>query len=164
MSDIYPAEDLWLANNSMGAHLRDTILSLPGSEWDKEDYPALIEQMDDEGLDDFTRVRELLGLATGKDNGWYTLRVGELKAMLAAGGDLEQALIWTEWTMEFNASVFSAERANYRCLQTLLLLSRRRASAAAVPERLHPYVRRRRGRSRQRGAEREAPFMVSGGR
>ncbi len=83
MSDIYPAEDLWLANNSMGAHLRDTILSLPGSEWDKEDYPALIEQMDDEGLDDFTRVRELLGLATGKDNGWYTLRVGELKAMLA---------------------------------------------------------------------------------
>ena len=82
-------------------------------------------QMDDEGLDDFTRVRELLGLATGKDNGWYTLRVGELKAMLAlAGGDLEQALIWTEWTMEFNASVFSAERANYyRCLQTLLLLS-----------------------------------------
>ncbi len=83
MSDIYPAEDLWLANNSMGAHLRDTILSLPGSEWDKEDYLALIEQMDDEGLDDFTRVRELLGLATGKDNGWYTLRVGELKAMLA---------------------------------------------------------------------------------
>ncbi|MBZ4231160.1 YcaO-like family protein, partial [Mycobacterium tuberculosis] len=49
MSDIYPAEDLWLANNSMGAHLRDTILSLPGSEWDKEDYLALIEQMDDEG-------------------------------------------------------------------------------------------------------------------
>ncbi|MNP61050.1 Ribosomal protein S12 methylthiotransferase accessory factor YcaO [compost metagenome] len=45
--------------------------------------------------------------------------------MLAlAGGDLEQALIWTEWTIEFNASVFSAERANYyRCLQTLLLLS-----------------------------------------
>ncbi len=90
---------------------------------------ALIEQMDDEGLDDFTRVRELLGLATGKDNGWYTLRVGELKAMLAlAGGDLEQALIWTEWTMEFNASVFSAERANYyRCLQTLLLLSRKKS-------------------------------------
>lgn len=25
MSDIYPAEDLWLANNSMGAHLRETL-------------------------------------------------------------------------------------------------------------------------------------------
>ncbi len=70
-------------------------------------------------------MRELLGLATGSDNGWYTLRIGELKAMLAlAGGDLEQALVWTEWTMEFNSSVFSPERASYyRCLQTLLLLA-----------------------------------------
>ena len=125
MSDIYPAEDLWLANNSMGSHLRETILSLPGSEWEKEDYLNLIEQLDEEGFDDFTRVRELLGLATGSDNGWYTLRIGELKAMLAlAGGDLEQALVWTEWTMEFNSSVFSPERANYyRCMQTLLLLA-----------------------------------------
>ena len=125
MSDIYPAEDLLLANNSMGAGLRETLLALPDSEWDQADYLALIEQLDEEGHDDFTRVRELLGLATGKDNGWYTLRIGELKAMLAlAGGDLDQALIWTEWTMEFNGSVFTAERANYyRCLQTLLLLS-----------------------------------------
>lgn len=79
MSDIYPAEDLWLANNSMGSHLRETILSLPGSEWEKEDYLNLIEQLDEEGFDDFTRVRELLGTATGSDNGWYTLRIGELK-------------------------------------------------------------------------------------
>ncbi|TBM25322.1 30S ribosomal protein S12 methylthiotransferase accessory factor YcaO [Hafnia paralvei] len=125
MSDIYPAEDLLLANNSMGAHLRTQLLQLPASNFSKEEYLQIIEQLDDEGLDDFTRVRELLGIATGKDNGWYTLRVGELKAMLAlAGGDLEQALIWTEWTQDFNASVFSPERANfYRCLQTLLLLS-----------------------------------------
>ncbi|WP_029685013.1 30S ribosomal protein S12 methylthiotransferase accessory factor YcaO [Tatumella saanichensis] len=125
MSDIYPAEDLMLANNNMGADFRETFLSLPGSEWQAQDYLNLITRIDDEGLDDFTRVRELLGLATGKDTGWSTLRVGELKAMLAlAGGDLDQALIWTEWTIEFNGSVFSAERANYyRCLQTLLLLA-----------------------------------------
>lgn len=64
--------------------------------------------------------------------------------MLAlAGGDLDQALAWTEWTMEFNQSVFSAERTNYyRCLQTLLLLARRRRSrAAAIPERFRAYVR-----------------------
>nr|WP_154325133.1 30S ribosomal protein S12 methylthiotransferase accessory factor YcaO [Pantoea sp. 201603H] len=125
MSDIYPAEDLLLANNNMGSTLRETLLSLPASQWEKEDYLALIAQLDDEGHDDFTRVRELLGIATGKNTGWYTLRIGELKAMLAlAGGDLEQALIWTEWTMEFNSSIFTPERANYyRCLQTLLLLS-----------------------------------------
>ncbi|BAN95818.1 hypothetical protein E05_10520 [Plautia stali symbiont] len=125
MSDIYPAEDLLLANNNMGASLRETLLSLPATQWQPEEYLALIEQLDEEGHDDFTRVRELLGLATGKDNGWFTLRIGELKAMLAlAGGDLDQALIWTEWTMEFNQSIFSPERANYyRCLQTLLLLA-----------------------------------------
>jgi ribosomal protein S12 methylthiotransferase accessory factor len=125
MSDIYPAEDLLLANNSMGAPLRDKLLALPASDWSQEEYLALIQELDDEGLDDFTRVRELLGLATGKDNGWYTLRVGELKSMLAlAGGDLDQALIWAEWTQEFNASVFTPERSNYyRCLQTLLLLA-----------------------------------------
>ncbi|KNC15583.1 ribosomal protein S12 methylthiotransferase accessory factor YcaO [Pantoea sp. RIT-PI-b] len=125
MSDIYPAEDLLLANNSMGAPLRETLLALPESQWEPEAYLDLIVQLDEEGHDDFTRVRELLGLASGKDNGWYTLRIGELKAMLAlAGGDLDQALIWTEWTMEFNQSIFSEERANYyRCLQTLLLLA-----------------------------------------
>ncbi|MCE0488621.1 YcaO-like family protein [Pantoea sp. Mb-10] len=125
MSDIYPAEDLLLANNNMGASLRDTLLALPASTWEPEAYLDLIVQLDEEGHDDFTRVRELLGLASGKDNGWYTLRIGELKAMLAlAGGDLDQALIWTEWTMEFNQSIFSETRANYyRCLQTLLLLA-----------------------------------------
>lgn len=125
MSDIYPAEDLLLANNSMGAHLRDLLLALPDSDWAPKEYLALIERLDDEGLDDFTRVRELLGIASGKDNAWHTLRVGELKSMLAlAGGDMDQALIWTEWTQDFNASVLSAQRSNYyRCLQTLLLLA-----------------------------------------
>ncbi len=133
MSDIYPAEDLLLANNSMGAHLRDTLLALPGSEWEPEEYLALIEQLDDEGLDDFTRVRELLGIASGKDNAWHTLRVGELKSMLAlAGGDLDQALIWTEWTQDFNASVLNPARSNYyRCLQTLLLLAQEPEREAA---------------------------------
>lgn len=125
MSDIYPADDLLLANNNMGVHLRETILSLLGSQWEKQAYLDLIAQLDDEGFDDFTRVRELLGLAIGKDNGWLTLCIVELKAMLAlAGGDLEQALIWAEWTQDFNGSVFTPSRSNYyRCLQTLLTLA-----------------------------------------
>ncbi|MGL5539013.1 MAG: 30S ribosomal protein S12 methylthiotransferase accessory factor YcaO, partial [Aeromonas veronii] len=44
----------------------------------------------------------------------HTLRVGELKAMLAlAAGELETALDLIDWTMEFNQSVFTAERASY---------------------------------------------------
>lgn len=118
MSDIYPAEDLWLANNSMGAHLRETLLALPGSEWEKEDYLNLIAQLDDEGHDDFTRVRELLGLATGKDNGWYTLRIGELKAMLAlAGGDWIRR--WHgpsgQWSLTSPSSLPSAPTTTVAC-------------------------------------------------
>ncbi len=125
MSDIYAAEDLLLANNNMGMTLRDTLLSLPASDWPAQQYLDLIQTLDEMGMDDFTRVRELLGIASGKNNGWSTLRIGELKAMLAlAGQDHQQALIWTEWTMEFNGSVFDDTRNNYyRCLHTLLLLT-----------------------------------------
>lgn len=43
MFDIYSVEDLWFANNSMGSYLRETIFSLLGSEWEKEDYLNFIE-------------------------------------------------------------------------------------------------------------------------
>ncbi len=114
MSDIYPVEDLLLANNTMGAHLRETILALPALEWDAEQYMALFDQLDEEGHDERTRVRELLGIAAAKGTALHTLRVGELKAMLAlAAGDLESALDLIDWTMEFNQSVFPADRAAY---------------------------------------------------
>jgi ribosomal protein S12 methylthiotransferase accessory factor len=122
MSEIYPPEDLLIANNNMAIHLRELILSLPHQTRSAEQLLAIIEQFDDEGLDDFARVRELLGIATGKDNAWLTLRIGELKAMLAlAAGDLPQAKLWIDWTVEMNESIFTPERNHaYRCLQTLV--------------------------------------------
>lgn len=122
MSEIYPPEDLLIANNNMAIDWRNTILSLPNSELNIDQYLALINQLDNNSFDDSGRIRELLGLATGSDNAWFTLRVGELKAMLAlAGQDLEQAKDWIDWTIEMNSSIFSKERNHaYRCLQTLV--------------------------------------------
>ena len=122
MSEIYPPEDLFIANNNMAIHLRELILSLPQQKRTAKQLLAIIEQLDDEGLDDFARVRELLGIATGKDNAWLTLRIGELKAMLAlAAADLPQAKLWIDWTVEMNESIFTPERNHaYRCLQTLV--------------------------------------------
>ena len=122
MSEIYPPEDLLFANNNMAIHLRDLILSLPYKKLTAKQYLTIIEQLDEEGLDDFARVRELLGIATGKDNAWLTLRIGELKAMLAlAAKDLDQAQAWIDWTVEMNESIFTTERNHaYRCLQTLV--------------------------------------------
>lgn len=118
MSDIYPAEDLIYANNTMGVHLRDTILSLPDSAWAAEDYLAFYDQLEEEGFDDQTRVRELLGIAADKGTGWHTLRIGELKCFLAlAAGEYELAYEWAHWTHDFNHSVFTKERAAFfRCL------------------------------------------------
>ena len=98
------------------------------SEWEKEDYLNLIAQLDDEGHDDFTRVRELLGLATGKDNGWYTLRIGELKAMLAlAGGDLDQALARPSgpWNSTSQCSLPSAPTTTAACKPSCFLRRKR---------------------------------------
>ena len=122
MSEIYPPEELLIANNNMAIHLRELILSLPQEKRTAKQLLAIIEQLDDEGLDDFARVRELLGIATDKDNAWLTLRIGELKAMLAlAAADLPQAKLWIDWTVEMNESIFTPERNHaYRCLQTLV--------------------------------------------
>lgn len=122
MSEIYPPEDLLIANNNMAIEFRDLILSLPNKKLTAKQYLAIIEQLDEQGIDDFARVRELLGIATGKDNAWLTLRVGELKAMLAlAAKDLVQAQTWIDWTIEMNESIFTSKRNHaYRCLQTLV--------------------------------------------
>lgn len=122
-SEIYPPDDLWLANNAAASGLRQPLLALPDGNASQHSCQQLLHRLDDEGYDDFSRVRELLGLACDKDSGWYTLRIGELKSMLAlALGDQQQALIWTEWTLDFNQSLLTPARANYyRCLHSLLL-------------------------------------------
>lgn len=125
VSEVYQPEDLIYANNAMGIELRDEILSLTSTPISAQKAEALINTLYELDLDEGIRIRELLGIATGPNTPWYTLRVGELKSMLyLAMADFENALIWVEWTQEFNQSVFTQERnAYYRCLHSLLLLT-----------------------------------------
>ena len=118
MSDIYPADDLIYANSNMGMDWREILLDLPHFHHDPETYQELLDELDGQGIDDATRVREFIGIVAPKASGWTTLRIGELKSMLyLALGDLEMALDWANWTYNMNSSVFTAERANYyRCL------------------------------------------------
>jgi len=124
MSDIYPADDLIYANSNMGMDWREILLDLPHFHHDQETYQELLEELDEQGVDDATRVREFIGIVTPKDSGWTTLRIGELKSMLyLALGDLAMALDWANWTYNMNSSIFTAERANYyRCLISSLEL------------------------------------------
>ncbi len=118
MSDIYPADDLIYANSNMGMDWREILLDLPHFHHNPETYQELLDELDEQGIDDATRVREFIGIVAPKASGWTTLRIGELKSMLyLALGDLEMALDWANWTYNMNSSVFTAERANYyRCL------------------------------------------------
>ncbi|WP_044470949.1 30S ribosomal protein S12 methylthiotransferase accessory factor YcaO [Mannheimia massilioguelmaensis] len=118
MSDIYPSDDLIYANNNMGMEWREILLDLPHFHHDAETYQELLAELDDQAIDDATRVREFIGLVPPPKSGWVTLRIGELKSMLyLALGDLELALDWANWAYNMNSSVFTPERANYyRCL------------------------------------------------
>ena len=114
MSDIYPADDLIYANNNMGMDWREILLDLPHHHHDAETYEELLAELDEQDIDDATRVREFIGIVAPKASGWTTLRVGELKSMLyLALGELELALDWANWTINMNSSVFTPERANY---------------------------------------------------
>ena len=118
MSDIYPPDDLIYANNNMGMDWREILLDLPHFHHNQATYQELLDELDEQGIDDATRVREFIGIVPPPKSGWTTLRIGELKSMLSlALGDLESALDWANWTYNMNSSVFTAERANYyRCL------------------------------------------------
>lgn len=118
MSDIYPVDDLIYANNNMGIDWREILLDLPHFHHDQQTYQELLDELDDQGIDDATRVREFIGIVPPAKSGWVNLRIGELKSMLhLALGNLEEALDWANWTYNMNSSVFTPERANYyRCL------------------------------------------------
>lgn len=118
MSNIYPSDDLIYANNNMGMEWREILLDLPYFHHDKATYQELLDELDEQSIDDMTRVREFIGVVAEKGSALQTLRIGELKSMLhLALGHLEEALDWAEWTANMNASVFTEERNNYyRCL------------------------------------------------
>ena len=124
MSDIYPADDLIYANNNMGMDWREILLDLPHHHHDDETYAELLVELDEQDIDDATRVREFIGIVAPKGSGWTTLRVGELKCMLhLALGEWESALDWANWTLNMNSSVFTSERVNYyRALINILEL------------------------------------------
>jgi len=62
----------------------------------------------------------LIGIAADPDSVWESLRVGELKGMLALhSGDFNQALDWSEWCLEM-AQMSAPREKLYRALAALL--------------------------------------------
>ena len=123
-SETAPVDDLIEANNNIALELREVLLALPAVEWDEEQYAEMFHIVEEE-FDDDALLHRMLGLETQTGDAWKTLRVGELKSLIAlAGGDLELALDFAKWSVAFNASTYSAERMNFfRCLIDSLQLA-----------------------------------------
>ena len=96
MSDVYPVDDLLWGNKTTGAALRPELLRLPRMSADE--LRGLTETLDDMGLDDRQRVCDIIGVVFEDGGAWDTLRVGELRAMLAlAAGQRQEAMRWCAW-------------------------------------------------------------------
>ncbi|MEW6514858.1 MAG: 30S ribosomal protein S12 methylthiotransferase accessory factor YcaO [Pseudomonadota bacterium] len=117
MSEIYPVDDLEWENNSRGNTLRPAILNL--SELDDDASAALLDALNESGIDDQRLVRELIGLAADPGTLWEDLRVGELKTLLAlACGDADALDEGLDWTAHFD-EINTDRRDIYRCLDAL---------------------------------------------
>lgn len=121
MSEIYPFDDLEYENNSFGNEIREPVLFLP--ELDDEECEALLDTLNDSGIDDQRPVAALIGLAPDAGSFWEDLRVGELKLLLAlAIADEEATREGCEWIRHFGQ--IAAQRLRvYRCIESLLGLS-----------------------------------------
>jgi ribosomal protein S12 methylthiotransferase accessory factor len=78
------------------------------------------ETLDGLGLDDLQRISDVIGVIFPEDSPWSSLRIGELKAMVAlATGELEGAAQWCHWCHSFEF-VPAARRRLYRVIHDLI--------------------------------------------
>lgn len=118
VSEIYPVDELHWQNNNEGCALRERVLSL--GQLDAEQAEILLQELEQSDYSDHSDVCGLIGIAADPNSVWESLRVGELKGMLALHiGDFEQALDWSLWCLEMEQ--LSEEREKmYRTLVALL--------------------------------------------
>lgn len=118
MSEVYQVDDLEWENNSIGNAIRPAILRL--NQLNHNECKALLNRLQTLGLTDDRAIWEIIGLAADPDSAWKTLRIGELKTLLAlAIGDSDAILEGCEWIHYFGQ--LSTDRAQvYRCINALI--------------------------------------------
>lgn len=117
-SEIYPAEDLIYDNHNRALLFRDDILNI--HDLNEQELKGLIERLEEEGLDDFMPISELIGITFDDASVWGRLVVGELKCLSnLALGNLEDAKEFVEMFFSFNDNTPSRRRF-YQLLNVVL--------------------------------------------
>jgi ribosomal protein S12 methylthiotransferase accessory factor len=118
LSEIYPIDDLIWNNKNTGAALRAQLLNL--NQMSKAALENVFENLAELGLNDGQPISDAIGVLFEESSPWFSLRIGELKAMLAlATGDLEQACQWCQWCLNVE-SLPAARQKLYRVIQELI--------------------------------------------
>ena len=117
-SEIYPAEDLIYDNHNRALYFRDDILNI--HDLNEQELKDLIKRLEEEGLDDFMPISELIGITFDDASVWGRLVVGELKCLSnLALGNLEDAKEFVEMFFSFNDNTPSRRRF-YQLLNVVL--------------------------------------------
>ena len=100
MSEIYPVSDLLWDNRITGASLRTHLLTLQQmSVKELREFYCILEDLQ---FNDDQLISEAIGVIFEEDSAWYTLRIGELKALITlAAQHPEEAYTWCGWCINF---------------------------------------------------------------
>ncbi len=120
MSEIYPIEELEWENNTVGNWVRPAISRLP--ELSEQECQELLDTLLELDLADVLPITTLIGLCADPGTTWVSLRVGELKTLLAlAVQDTDAILEGCGWIAQFGQ--LDAKRSRvYRCIADMLQL------------------------------------------
>lgn len=120
MSDIYRPDDLIWSNKNTGASLRPHLLNL--NQMSIDELGTFADHLNELGLSDQQPISDAIGVLFEEGSAWHTLRIGELKGMLAlAVGDLEEAEPWCAWCQHFGF-LPPARHNLYRAIHELINL------------------------------------------
>ena len=117
-SEIYPIDDLIYDNNNLALQFREDILNL--HQLDASELSELFTKLEENELDDYRPISELIGIAFNDNSVWEELTIGELKGLIhLATGNLEEAKFYVEQFSVFNDA---SDKRNtlYRLLDNLL--------------------------------------------
>ena len=122
MSEIYPVDDLVYNNTNSGIDFQDALLSLPGSEETVETYADYLDELESEDIDNDVLVCQLLGIQPDPKSKWASLRMGELRCLIALAAKVyPSALTYAIWTVRYNQNDFSLDKLSfYQCLIKVL--------------------------------------------
>lgn len=120
MSDIYLPDDLIWSNKNTGTYLRPQLLIL--NQMSVDELNDFADNLTELGLSDLQPISDAIGVLFEEGTAWHTLRIGELKGMLAlATGNLEEAEVWCSWCQHFDF-LPPARKNMYRAIHELINL------------------------------------------